>query len=193
MEVRKLIIILVILGFGYWVYDRYGYLIKSAQNFPKSTSVSVDPTALPKVETKDVTLSHLRLQDGYTISYFARDVPGARSMALGSGGVVYVGTRAQGVVYAIEDGDKDGVADTRYVVASGLNNPNGVVYHDGELYVAEINRVIKFKDIDKNYKNKPTSEVIYDKLPSDTHHGWRYMALGPDNKLYLGIGAPCNV
>ena len=193
MSVRKLILILVILGLGYWVYDRYGYLIKSAQNFPKSTSVNVEPTTLSKAATKDDTLSHLRIRDGYSISYFARDVPGARSMALGSGGVVYVGTRSQGVVYAIEDDNLDGIADTRYVVASGLNNPNGVVYHDGVLYVAEINRIIKFKDIDKNFKAKPAYDVIYDKLPSDTHHGWRYMALGPDNKLYVGIGAPCNV
>lgn len=192
MGVRKLIIILVILGLGTWAYSRFGYLIRSAQNFPKSQTVSVEPTSLPAVAPTDDTLSHLRLRDGYSISYYAKDVPGARSMAVGNG-IVYVGTRSQGVVYALEDENGDGVANTRYVVASGLNNPNGIVYHEGSLYVAEIDKIIRFKDIDKNYKDKPASVVIYDDLPSDTHHGWRYMALGPDTKLYIGIGAPCNV
>ncbi len=188
---KKLLIILVLLGLGTWVYSRYGYLLQSAQNFPQSTPVDESPTDLVPQPVSDDSLSYLHLRPGYDISYYAKDVQGARSLAHGNG-VVYVGTRAQGVVYAIVDNDKDGLADKRYVVASGLNHPNGVVYTEHTLYVAEINRIIKFENIDETFRDKPKPSVVYDQLPKEGHHGWRYMALGPDGKLYLGIGAPCN-
>lgn len=184
-----LLFILIVLG-GY-VWNKYGYLKQSFSNFPKSSTVPTDPQSFPPA-VADSDLSYMHLPPGFAMSYFAQDVPGARSLTKGSAGVIYVGTRSQGVVYALVDDNQDGRADTRYVVASGLNNPNGVVYKDGDLYVAEINRIIKFAGIDRTYDKKPSFMTIYSGLPKETHHGWRYMALGPDNKLYLGIGAPCN-
>lgn len=182
---KKVVLILLILLLTLaFIWNKYSYLIQSVQNFPKSTSVPSVPTTLPPA-TSNPDLSFIHLPEGFTINYFARDVPGARSLARGDDGTIYVGTRPQGVVYAL-------ASNTRYVVASGLNNPNGVVYKDGDLYVAEIGRIIKFSDIDHTYDKKPKYSVIYDQLPKDTHHGWRYMALGPDDKLYLGLGAPCN-
>lgn len=189
---KKLIILSVIVIIGYLAWNKYGYLATSVRNFPSKVEVSSEPLTLaPSIET-DKELDYLNLPNGYSISYFAKDVPGARSLAVGKNNIVYVGTRGEGVVYALEDQDADGRADKRYVVVSGLNNPNGVVYHDGALYVAEIQRIIKFENIDNSYQYKPSYSVVYDQLPKETHHGWRYMALGPDNKLYLGIGAPCN-
>lgn len=176
----------------WWVYSKYGYLINSYQNSPSKVTVDNVPIDLPSTIADDPSLSGIKLQAGYQINYFAKNVPGARSLAVGDNGVIYVGTRGEGVVYALEDSDKDGVANKRYVVASGLSSPNGVVYHDDSLYVAEIGRIIKFANINSTYMEAPQYSVVYSELPKLAHHGWRYMALGPDNKLYLGIGAPCN-
>ena len=189
---KKLIIAVVLVLLGIYVWNKYGYLIQSVKNFPKITQVSLEPSDLASSSESDDSLSFLNIPSGYAISYFANDVPGARSLAIGKNGIVYVSTRGQGVVYALEDQNHDGQADKRYVVASGLNSPNGLSYHDGTLYVAEINRIIKFSGIDESYDDKPGYDIVYGNLPKDTHHGWRYMALGPDDKIYLGIGAPCN-
>ncbi len=190
---KKLIILVILVVLGWYVWDRYGYLLISFQNLPPNSEISTEPVSYTKeVSLPDTELASINLPNGYSIEYFAKNLPGARSLAKGDNGIVYVGTRGEGVVYALEDRDQDGGADTRFVVASGLNNPNGVVFHDGTLFVAEIHRILKFENINETYADKPSYLVLYDQLPSDTHHGWRYLALGPDNKLYLGIGAPCN-
>lgn len=141
----------------------------------------------------DKDLERITLPDGFRIDYYAKDVENARSMALSESGILFVGTRSQDKVYAVVDSNKDGVADETVVVASGLNSPNGVAIKDGDLYVAEISRVIKFTDIEKNFRNTPQYEVVNDQFPSDRHHGWKYIAFGPDNKLYVPVGAPCNI
>lgn len=177
-------------------YSRFGYLANSYRNQPSSKSLNNLTSKtfeynLPN--ESDPTLNHLKIPLGFKITYFADDVPGARSMTLGNNGIIYVGTRGQGVVYALPDINQDGRADERHVVASRLNNPNGVAYHNGDLYVTEINRIIKFTSIDNSYNSSPSYSIVYDKLPDRTHHGWRYTRIGPDGRLYLGIGAPCNV
>ncbi len=186
----SLVLVILILTL---LWLKYGYLLDSYINWPKSENVKDSPVVLDSGEEGNKGLEHVTIRGGYKIDYFAYDVPGARSLAVGETGVVYVGTRTEGVVYALVDADQDGQAEERYIVASGLNSPNGVVYTGGDLYIAEIHRIIKFKNIDQNYQLKPISTVVYSDLPTDGHHGWRYMAIGPDNKLYLGIGAPCNV
>ncbi|NDK55188.1 PQQ-dependent sugar dehydrogenase [Pontibacter fetidus] len=144
-------------------------------------------------EPVDSSLAKIKLPDGFKIAYYARDVENARSMALSPSGVLFVGTRSNDKVFAIVDKDKDGKADETITIASGLNSPNGVALKDGDLYVAEISRIIKFPKIEQNMRNNPKYEVVYDKYPSDTHHGWKYIAFGPDGKLYVPVGAPCNV
>ncbi|MDD5411920.1 MAG: PQQ-dependent sugar dehydrogenase [Methylobacter sp.] len=138
-------------------------------------------------------LKQLHLPAGFTISIFSDNVPNARSLALGRKGVVFVGTGSEGTVYAVEDSDDDGIADKRHIIATNLNMPNGVAYKDGALYVAELNRIIRFDHIDQNLSNPPKPAVVYDKFPSDQHHGWKYLRFGPDNKLYTAVGAPCNI
>lgn len=190
---KKLIIYLIIVLATVWIYQEYGYLITSYSNLPKNTEVDTSKVIYQPVSQPDEELSYLGLPPGFQLAYFAKDVPGARSLAIGDNGTVYVGTRSQGVVYALLDTDQDGRAEERLVIASGLNSPNGIVYHQGDLYVAEINRIIKYSGINQNYLNPSEPTIVFDQLPKNTHHGWRYLALGPDNKLYLGIGAPCNV
>ncbi len=182
-----LLILLALLG-----WRKYGYLLQSAQNLAPRTSSLPDASLAPATVSTDSELGYVHLPPGFHLSYFAKGVPGARSLTVGAEGTVYVGTRNQGVVYALPDADHDGRADSRYIVASKLNSPNGVAYTNGDLYVAEISRIIKFPDIAHSYAQKPPFSIVYDQLPKDTHHGWKYLAVGPDNRLYVPIGAPCN-
>lgn len=137
-------------------------------------------------------LQQLQLPAGFSISIYADNLPNARSLTLGDKGVIYVGTRQQGSVYAVKDADGDGYAEKSYIIAKGLSMPNGVAYKDGNLYVAESNRIIRFDNINKQLASPPKPQVIYDQFPSDKHHGWKYLAFGKDNRLYTSVGAPCN-
>lgn len=147
--------------------------------------------ALKKVD--DPRLGDISLPPGFSISIFADSVKGARSMALGTNGTVFVGSRDAGNVYALEDTDGDGVAEKVTVIASGMNEPNGIAFKDGALYIGEIDRIYKMEGIESKLTNPGKPVLVYDSLPSDKHHGWKYMAFGPDGKLYLQIGAPCNI
>lgn len=138
-------------------------------------------------------LPYLHLPDGFKITLYADHVPNARTLALGDEGVVYVGTRQSGGIYALQDSDHDGKVDKQYTLAKDLVMPNGVAYKDGSLYVAEVNRILRFPDITKHLDNPGKPVVVYDKLPNKTHHGWKFLRFGPDNKLYTAVGAPCNV
>lgn len=138
-------------------------------------------------------LKNLHVPDGFKLSVFADNLPNARSLALGDNGIVYVGTGTSGNVYAVEDSNHDGVADENHTIATDLYMPNGVAYKDGALYVAEVNRIIRFDGITQALNKPPKPVVIYDRLPSDKHHGWKYLRFGPDGKLYTAIGAPCNI
>ncbi|MDO9169259.1 MAG: PQQ-dependent sugar dehydrogenase [Methylobacter sp.] len=138
-------------------------------------------------------LKQLHVPAGFTVSIFADNLPNARSLALGDNAVVFIGTGAEGAVYAVQDSNSDGVADRRYVIANGLYMPNGVAYKDNTLYVAEVNRIIRFDRISQQLASPPKPVVVYDQFPSERHHGWKYLRFGPDNKLYTTVGAPCNI
>jgi glucose/arabinose dehydrogenase len=139
-------------------------------------------------------LDRIKLPPGFRIDSYSEAVPGARSMALSSSGILYVGTMARnGKVFAVVDRDKDGRADQVFTVASGLNTPNGVAWKDGSLYVAEISRVLRYDGIDQRLQNPPQPKVVVSDYPSDRHHGWKFIRFGPDGNLYIPVGAPCNV
>ncbi len=142
--------------------------------------------------SRDVNLSEIKLPAGFSISVFA-EVEDARSMTVSPAGTVFVGNRNSSSVYALQDMDRDGKADKKWMIASGLNMPNGVAFRDGDLYVAEVSRIIKFKNIESSLAKPVKPEVVYDQYPSETWHGAKYIAFGPDNKLYIPVGAPCNV
>jgi glucose/arabinose dehydrogenase len=104
-----------------------------------------------------------------------------------------VGSRPEGVVHAVLDRDKDGVADEVIQIASGLNFPNGVAVRDGALYVAEINRILRYDAIEGSLRKPPKPVVVNDSYPTDEHHGQKFIAFGPDGMLYVPVGAPCNI
>jgi glucose/arabinose dehydrogenase len=114
-------------------------------------------------------------------------------MAMGDKGTLFVGTRTAGNVYAIVDRNRDNKADEIFTLAKGLNMPNGVAYRDGALYVAEVNRVLRFDDIEDRLRNPPKPAMVRDDFPTDRHHGWKFIRFGPDDNLYIPVGAPCNI
>lgn len=137
--------------------------------------------------------SAINLPPGFKIEVYASNVPNARSMVLSPSGVLYVGTRSAGNVYALVDHNQDYTVDEVITIASGLDMPNGVDLKDGDLYVAEVSRIIKFENIENTFRNNPNYSVVRDDFPTDRSHGWKFIKFGPDGKLYVPIGAPCNI
>jgi glucose/arabinose dehydrogenase len=135
-------------------------------------------------------LAQLKLPKGFKIEVYAGGIPDARSIRIGDKGTVFVGNRTRDKVYAIVD--KGGKREVK-VIASGLDRPNGLAFKDGTLYIAEGTRISKMEKIEDNIDNPPKPVVIYSDFPNHQSHGWKFMALGPDNKLYVNVGAPCNI
>ena len=157
-------------------------------------ALTLAATAAGASPKTDKVLESVRLPTGFKMEVYTDQVPGARSIALGQRGTLFVGTRARGgKVYAVSGTPGAGAQPTVRTIATNLNTPNGIAFRDGSLYVAEINRLLRFDDIEATLDQPPQAKVVRDDLPKDGHHGWRYIAFGPDGKLYLPIGAPCNV
>ena len=138
-------------------------------------------------------LELIQLPPGFVIDIYTDQVPGARSLAVSPAGTLFVATRSEGKVYAVMDRDRDHKAEQVITVARDLNMPNGVAFRDGSLFVAEVHRILRFADIENRLSDPGQPQVVYDKLPQDRLHGWKFIRFGPDNKLYVPIGAPCNI
>lgn len=144
-------------------------------------------------EVEDPRLEEIKLPQGFNISIYADNVDNARSMVMGDKGTLFVGNRSGEKVYALVDENNDQVADTQYVIADGLNMPNGVAFKDGALYIAEVDKIWRIDNIENDLTNPPKKVLVRGDLPTDKHHGWKYIAFGPDGKLYVPVGAPCNI
>jgi glucose/arabinose dehydrogenase len=131
----------------------------------------------------------LTLAKGFKIDVYVSGITNARSMRVGDKGTIFVGSRLIDKVYAIVD--KGGKPEVK-TIASGLYRPNGVAFKDGTLYIAELSKISKIEKIEDNLDNPPKPVVIYDDLPKDEAHGWKFISIGPDNKLYVPVGQPGN-
>jgi glucose/arabinose dehydrogenase len=138
-------------------------------------------------------LDKLTLPKGFHIALYADHVADAREIALGTNGTVFVGSADAGKVYALTDGNGDGVADKVRVIASGLQLPMGVAFQHGDLYISAVSRIVVLRDIEHHLDAPPKPELVTDKLTRETHHGGKFLAFGPDGKLYVPIGSPCNI
>lgn len=147
--------------------------------------------ALPA--TAAVPLDQLTLPRGFHIAVYSDQVPNAREIALGAKGTVFVGSNDAGKVYALTDSTGSGKADKVRVIATGLQLPVGVAFKHGDLYISAVSKILVLRDIENHLDAPPQPQVVYDKFPTETHHGWKFIAFGPDDKLYVPIGAPCNI
>ena len=149
-----------------------------------------------EIDKFETTFGFLEAPKGFEVEVFAEGVEGARQMARSPEGIIYVGTRRtgdNGKLYAVIDEDQDYKADTVKVIASGMRMPNGVAFLDDDLYVSEVSNIWKFENVDQNLDIDQNPILITDGFPSESSHGWKYIAFGPDDKLYVPVGAPCNV
>ncbi len=133
------------------------------------------------------------LPPGFKLEVYAENVENARGMELSESGVLYVGTRGEGKVYAVIDKDNDYKADEVKVIAENLKMPVGLDLHQGDLYVSSTGRIVKLPNIENQLDNPPKPVLVNDELPNDRHHGWKFIKFGPDGKLYVPVGAPCNI
>jgi glucose/arabinose dehydrogenase len=164
-----------------------------AQGRPDSPAVAnLAPVAPPPIATPadKLPVAKLKLPKGFNMEVYAAGLTNARSLRVDDRGNVYVSTRLLDRLYAVTD--KNGKKEVK-TIATGLNSPNGIALHNGTLYIAEINKISKIDDIADRLDSPPKPTVIYDDLPSDAPHGWKFLTVGPDNKLYFNIGAPCNI
>ena len=159
-----------------------------AEPAPPQTPMEPLPLEIPT----DPMLSQISLPEGFSISLYSNQVPNARSLALGAEGTLFVGTRT-GSLYALSDTNGDNYAETVRVIADNLDVPNGVAFSDEDLYVAERHRIIRYDEIESRLSSPPAPEVVIDALPGGASHWWKFLRFGPDGKLYVPVGAPCNV
>ncbi|HBU28970.1 MAG: sorbosone dehydrogenase [Thiobacillus sp. GWE1_62_9] len=142
---------------------------------------------LTQAAADSLPLAGLTLPPGFAIELFAR-VPNARQMALGKQ-TLFVGSMRAGKVYAIPlKGERKPL-----IIADGLNMPVGVAFRDGDLYVSAVSRILRLRDIEVRLNRPPRPETVSSGYPGDTHHGWKFIAFGPDGRLHVPVGAPCNI
>ncbi|WP_444935666.1 PQQ-dependent sugar dehydrogenase [Microbulbifer sp. JMSA004] len=140
----------------------------------------------------EITLDQLQVPEGFELSYFAEDVETARQLARSESGTVFSGSFRAKKVYALRDTDNDGAADKRWVLMENLKAPTGIAFKDGDLYVADVDKIIRFPQIERNL-DQPKSEVVYDQFPTDRHHGWKFLRFDREGQLIVPVGAPCNI
>jgi glucose/arabinose dehydrogenase len=154
-------------------------------------NLTANPPHLIATPLDQIPLDRIRVPEGFKAEVWAHGIPGGRMMARAPGGALFVGTRTIGRVYAVYE--KDGQRVSK-VVAEKLVQPNGVLVQNGSLYIAAINRVFRYDNIEANLENIPTPVDMTEafKLPPEVHHNWKFLAFGPDGKIYFQVGAPCN-
>lgn len=138
-------------------------------------------------------LEAIELPEGFSIRLWANGVKNARQLARGTDGTVFAGSRKAGVVHAIADRDQDLVSETVYLIDEGLTMPSGIAFREGALYVGAVDRILRYDDIESALASPPEPVVVTDAFPDASHHGWKYLRFGPDDWLYVPVGAPCNV
>lgn len=158
-------------------------------NMADSTLAPVPQPPAP-LKASEVPVEKLKAPPGFKVELWAAELSNARAMTWGDKGTLFVSSRVAGNVYAVVD---KGATREVKVIAKGLNLPNGVAFKNGTLYIAEVSKISKMEGIEDKLDSPPQLVTVYDTLPKDLPHGWKYLAFGPDGKLYFNIGAPCNI
>lgn len=156
----------------------------------KNPHVMPHPPRMTVTPPSEIPLDRIKVPPGFKVELWAHGMPGVRMMTRGTKGTIWAGTRAIGRVYEIKD---RGTHREHRILAEKLVQPNGVAFLAGNLYVIAINRVFRYDGIEDNPDVKPVELTAQFKLPPEVHHNWKFIAFGPDNRLYVQVGAPCNV
>lgn len=147
----------------------------------------------PAAAQRALPVDTLKVPRGFAIQLIAR-VPGAREMTWGAQGTLFVASRSEGKAYSVRLAPDDDPQKAQvHVAVSGLRSPAGVAFRDGALYVSGIDRILRVPDIERDLEHPAKAEVVSDRFPKDAWHGWKFIAFGPDGKLYVPVGAPCNI
>jgi glucose/arabinose dehydrogenase len=171
-----------------------GFLLFRAGNLAGLSAPSTEMgQSGPAASGSALPLNRIKLPPGFAIDVYASGVTNARSIARGEKGTIFVGNRLGQNVFALVDRDGDQKADDVKPLISGLRTPNGVAFRNGALYVAQVNRVLRYDDIESHLDSPPAPVVVSEAFPTDAHHGWKFIRFGPDGKLYVPVGAPCNI
>lgn len=136
--------------------------------------------------SNSLPIEEIKLPDNFIIEVYAQDIKDARAMAFAEDGTLFVGSKNSNV-YSVTTDRKV------HTIDKGLKLPIGIDFYNGDLYVSALDRINKYKNILNNLKNPPDPDVINNSLPNETHHGGKFIKVGPDRKIYINIGAPCNV
>ena len=156
----------------------------------KNPNLSGHASKMTVTPLSEIPVDKIKMPKGFHVEVWAHGMPGVRMMARGSQGTIWAGSRIIGRVYEIKD--KGGVRQHR-ILAEKLTQPNGVAFQGGNLYIMAINRVFRYDGIEDNPNVKPVELTAQFKLPPDVHHNWKFIAFGPDSRLYVQVGAPCNI
>ena len=156
----------------------------------KNPNLSGHASVMTVTPPSEIPLDKIKVPKGFKVELWAHGMPGVRMMARGSQGTIWAGTRVIGRVYEIKD---KGGSRTHRILAEKLTQPNGVAFQGGNLYVMAINRVFRYDGIEDNPNVKPVELTAQFKLPPDVHHNWKFIAFGPDSRLYVQVGSPCNI
>ena len=161
-------------------------------NSKQDTNLKPIPTPPIAPSVDKLPLDKIKLPQGFKIEVWSSGHPGARTMVMGDKGTMFMGTRVIGRVYAITE--KDGKREAK-VLLQGLTQPNGLAFKDGSLYVFAINKVFRYDNIESKLDNPGTPVELTEAfgLPDTVHHNWKYVDFGPDGKLYVQVGANCNI
>ena len=162
---------------------------------PEMANSPLAPVAQPPAPKApgEIPINKIKVPQGFKVELWAHGINNARVMVWGEKGTLFVSSRVAGNVYAVTD---QGGQRTTKVIAKGLNLPNGIAFKDGTLYIAEVHRITKIEGVEGKLGSADLTgemKVVYETLPKDLPHGWKYLAFGPDGKLYFNIGAPCNI
>ena len=161
--------------------------------FVAGSGCNVNPPGKSNAGKGAETLSDIKLPEGFSIDTYATGIKNVRSMTLSPGGTLFAGSRDEGKVYAMRDENKDNKADKVMLIAEGLHMPTGITFHNGDLYVSEVSRILVYRGIESKLNAPPKPEVLPYEFPKEEHHGWKFIDFGPDGKLYVPVGAPCNI
>ena len=156
----------------------------------QQTSLAPHPPKLTVTPLNEIPVGQIKVPAGFQVEVWAHGMPGARMMARGPGGKVYVGTRGIGRVYEVTDA---GGQRTTRILAEKLTQPNGLAFNKDSLYVMAIDKVLRYDGVEKNPNVQPVDMTAAFKLPPKPHHNWKFLMAGPDGKLYVPFGAPCNI